>query len=343
MTESSLMGLALVQARSAMERGEVPVGAVVARAGQVIALAGNSPIAAHDPSAHAEIIALRAAAQVLQNYRLDDCELYVTLEPCAMCAGAMLHARIGRVVFGAPDPKAGAAGSVLDLFANRQLNHRTQVLGGVMATQCAALLQEFFQRKRLTQRLGHQPLRDDALRTPVACFANLQDYPWQSHFVSDLPSLSGLRLHYLDEGPVDGAQTFLCLHGATGWSYFFRNIIPELLNAGHRVVAPDLIGFGKSDKIKKEAGHTLDWHLQVLTELVLQLDLKNVVLMLQDRGDALAAALPSCTPGRYAGQTLVAAATAVESSHSAYQAPYPDEGHRAALRSRWRRHDKVAS
>mgnify|MGYP000729903520 CR=1 FL=1 len=127
MTEQDFMQLALTEARAAMAAGEVPVGAIVVRGGQVIATGRNAPIDAHDPTAHAEINALRAAAAALGNYRLDDCELYVTLEPCAMCAGAMLHARLKRVVFGAPDPKTGASGSVLNLFANAQLNHQTQV------------------------------------------------------------------------------------------------------------------------------------------------------------------------------------------------------------------------
>lgn len=143
------MQLALAQAKLAGSIGEVPVGAVIVRAGQVIATGSNAPISHSDPSAHAEMLALRVAAQRLGNYRLVDCELFVTLEPCAMCVGAMLHARLRRVVFGAPDPKTGAAGSVLDLFANSQLNHQTKVLGGVLSTQCGELLQDFFRARRM--------------------------------------------------------------------------------------------------------------------------------------------------------------------------------------------------
>ena len=124
------MRLALAEARAAADAGEVPVGAVVVKDGRVIATGRNAPIAAHDPTAHAEIVALRAAAEALSNYRLDGCQLFVTLEPCAMCAGAMLHARLARVVYGAAEPKTGAAGSVLDLFALAPLNHQTQVQGG---------------------------------------------------------------------------------------------------------------------------------------------------------------------------------------------------------------------
>ena len=142
------MQLALAQAALAGQAGEVPVGAVVVQGGQVIATGRNAPIEGHDPTAHAEIIALRAAAQVLGNYRLPDCELYVTLEPCAMCCGAMLHARLKRVVFGAPDPKTGAAGSVINLFEQLQLNHQTALQGGVLAGECAALLKGFFSQRR---------------------------------------------------------------------------------------------------------------------------------------------------------------------------------------------------
>ncbi len=142
------MQLALAQAALAAQAGEVPVGAVVVCNGDVIATGRNAPIEGHDPTAHAEIAALRAAAQALGNYRLPDCTLYVTLEPCAMCSGAMLHARLKRVVFGAPDPKTGAAGSVINLFDQPQLNHQTALQGGVMADESAAMLKSFFSQRR---------------------------------------------------------------------------------------------------------------------------------------------------------------------------------------------------
>jgi tRNA(adenine34) deaminase len=142
------MGEALALARAAALRGEVPVGAIVVRDGAVVGRGGNAPIAASDPTAHAEIAALREAGQALGNYRLPGCELYVTLEPCAMCAGAIMHARLARLVFGARDPKTGACGSVVDLFAERRLNHHTTVTGDVRADECGALLSGFFAARR---------------------------------------------------------------------------------------------------------------------------------------------------------------------------------------------------
>ena len=146
------MRLALVEARQAWAAAEVPVGAVIVKEGRVIAVGRNAPVGSNDPTAHAEIAALRAAAAAVGNYRLEGCALYVTLEPCAMCAGAMLHARLARVVFGAADPKTGAAGSVLNLFAESRLNHRTLLSGGVLADECGAVLQSFFSERRNAAR-----------------------------------------------------------------------------------------------------------------------------------------------------------------------------------------------
>jgi tRNA(adenine34) deaminase len=146
------MRLALNQAQNAWLVGEVPVGAVILREGQVIATGYNRPITTHDPTAHAEIVALRHAAGLLQNYRLPGCELFVTLEPCAMCAMALMHARLDRVVFGAADPKTGAAGSVVNLFGQAQLNHHTAVVGGLLADECAAMLRGFFAERREQRR-----------------------------------------------------------------------------------------------------------------------------------------------------------------------------------------------
>jgi tRNA(adenine34) deaminase len=150
--DRSAMRIALDQAQNAWLVGEVPVGAVILRDGQVVATGYNRPVTTHDPTAHAEIVALRHAATLLGNYRLPDCELFVTLEPCAMCAMALLHARLKRVVFGAADPKTGAAGSLLNLFDQTRLNHQTAVEGGLMADVCGFLLRDFFAERRAEQR-----------------------------------------------------------------------------------------------------------------------------------------------------------------------------------------------
>ena len=148
--DERLVQLALAQARLAAEAGEVPVGAVVVHNGEVIADGQNCVLRTHDPTAHAEIVAMRAAAQHLKYYRLTGCELYTTLEPCAMCAGAIIHARISRLVYGAADPKAGAAGSVLAVVNHPQLNHQLQVTEGVRAEECGELLRTFFRERRQT-------------------------------------------------------------------------------------------------------------------------------------------------------------------------------------------------
>jgi tRNA(adenine34) deaminase len=367
--DNRFMQLALEQAGHAATAGEVPVGAVVVKNGQVIGTGRNAPIGSHDPTAHAEIAALRAAAAALGNYRLDGCDLYVTLEPCAMCSGAMLHARLRRVVFGAPDPKTGAAGSVLDVLADPRINHQTQVKGGVLADDCARLLAGFFRERRQESRQAAHPLREDALRTPESRFTGLPGYPWAPRYLTDLPALGGLRMHHLDDGPRDAAVTWLCLHGNPAWSYLYRKMIPVFLEAGHRIVAPDLVGFGKSDKPKKEAAHSFGWHRQVLLEFVERLDLRNVVLVVQDWGGLLGLTLPMEAPQRYAGLLVMNTALATgevplspgflawremcarnpefdvarlfargnpqmsAEECAAYNAPFPDRGHRAALRA----------
>lgn len=146
--DETFMALALEEALQAGGRGEVPVGALVVLDGEIVGRGFNQPIGSHDPTAHAEVMALRDAARRLGNYRLPGCELYVTLEPCAMCSGAIMHARIARVVFGARDPKTGVAGSVLDLFAEPRLNHHARIEGGVLAERCGALLSSFFAARR---------------------------------------------------------------------------------------------------------------------------------------------------------------------------------------------------
>jgi tRNA(adenine34) deaminase len=287
-----------------------------------------------------------------------------------MCVGAILHARLKRVVWGAAEPKTGAAGSVVDLFANAQLNHQTQHSGGVLAEQASQLMQDFFKTQRALHK-QHSPtaLREDALRTPEVCFADIPNYPWQPHYINNLPSLAGLRMHYVDDGPKDAEVTWLCLHGNPAWSYLYRKMIPVFLQAGHRVVAPDMPGFGKSDKPKKDSAHSFTWHRQVLLEFVEALDLQHIQLVVQDWGGILGLTLPMAARQRYQGLLVMNTilATALQplspgflawrqmcsdkpnfdvgrlfgrgnpqmssAECAAYNAPFPDAGHRAALRA----------
>ncbi len=150
--EARYMREALLEARRAWAEGEVPVGAVVVKDGVIVGRGYNQPIGRHDPTAHAEIMALRAAAETLGNYRLPGCELYVTLEPCVMCSGAMMHARLARIVYGATDPKTGACGSVVNVFESGQLNHHAEVQGGLLADACGQVLKDFFAERRALRK-----------------------------------------------------------------------------------------------------------------------------------------------------------------------------------------------
>jgi tRNA(Arg) A34 adenosine deaminase TadA len=313
------MQLALRQAQAAADAGEVPVGAVVVRAGQVIASAHNAPLGSHDPTAHAEVNAMRAAALVLGNYRLDDCTLYVTLEPCAMCSGAALHARFKRIVFGAPEPKTGAAGSVLNLFANEHINHQTQVTGGVLADECAQVLQGFFEQRRAMQQLSKVPLREDALRTPDNALAGLDVPLALSHFTADLPALEGLRLHWFDNRQDSLQAPHVYLHGLDGWS---AQYIAQL-QSDAPVIALDLPGFGLSDKPKKVAMHRIAWHAQVLGEFLASVQPAPVALYAPRVMAPLLTKL--ALPIHWVETPALPAALRA--------APYPDRGHMAGPRA----------
>lgn len=328
------MRVALEQARAASVNLEVPVGAVVVRGDHVIGSGANTPIQSNDPTAHAEIVALRDAARHLGNYRLQDCELFVTLEPCVMCAGAMLHARLKRVVFGAADPKTGSAGSVVNVFAIAAINHQTQVKGGILKHECGLELQEFFKRRRQHQVLEKEQsgrvLRDDALRTPDDRFTALPDLPGPAFYVHDLPALNGLRLHYIDSGPAHADTARVYLHGGTNWSYAWRAQVAQAKALGQRVVCPDLIGFGRSDKPKKVSVHSLLWHAQCVAQLFDHLGLTRVILVLpremQDLGQHMVSiASDRITHVEYREPDFL--------TPLARNVPYPDKGHRAALRA----------
>lgn len=299
---------ALRLAQQAAGAGEVPVGAVVVKDGQVVGQGANAPLASQDPTAHAEVVALRAAARQLGNYRLDGCTLYVTLEPCTMCSGAMLHARLDTVVYGAAEPKTGAAGSVLDVFSYPQINHQTQVVRGVLAEECAAILAQFFQQRRAANKtlaLANHPLKDTALRNPDSAFCDLPSWPYQPQWHSGWPVLAGLRMAVVDEGPRHAPITWLCLHGAASWGYAFCHWLSPLQQAGHRVVVPDLPGFGRSDQPKRDKAHSAQWHIQVLQTLVQHLDLNNVVLIGEGDGARLGLAVAQAMPERFAGGWLM--------------------------------------
>ena len=317
------MQLALRQAHAAAEAGEVPVGAVVVRAGQVIAAAHNAPLSSRDPTAHAEVNAMRAAAQALGNYRLDDCTLYVTLEPCTMCSGAALHARFKRVVFGASEPKTGAAGSVLNVFANEALNHQTQITSGVLAIECAQVLQDFFEQRRAQQQSTRVPLREDALRTPEARLTEVlaaEGLPSElSRFTVDLPALGGLRLHWFDNRQDPQAAPHVYVHGPDGWSAQYA----EQLKTTAPVIALDLPGFGLSDKPKKVAVHRLAWHAQVLREFLASVQPAPVALHVPRLMAPLLVDL--ALPVYWVEATRL--------SKALRDAPYPDVGHMAGPRA----------
>ncbi len=316
------MELALQQAQAAADAGEVPVGAVVVRAGQVIASGHNTSLASHDPTAHAEVNAIRAAAQAIGNYRLDDCTLYVTLEPCAMCSGAALHARFKRVVFGATESKTGAAGSVLNLFAHEHINHQTKLTGGVQAGECAQVLQDFFEHRRAQQQLSKVPLREDALRTPDSALAGLDLPLAMSHFTADFPALEGLRLHWFDNRTRNTqaqAAPHVYLHGLDGWSVQYLSQLQSL----EPVISLDLPGFGLSDKPKKIATHRLAWHAQVLGEFLAHVQPAPVALHAPREMAPLLAKLT--LPLHWVESPALPTALR--------DAPYPDLGHMAGPRA----------
>jgi tRNA(adenine34) deaminase len=328
------MQLALKQAHAAAQAGEVPVGAVVVRAGQVIAEGQNSPVTSSDPTAHAEVNAMRAAAKALGNYRLDDCTLYVTLEPCAMCSGALLHARFKRVVFGATEPKTGAVTSVVQLLDNPQLNHQTQWHGGVFANECASVLQDFFEQRRQSQQQNKTPLREDALRpTENICSAHALPKEW-SRFESQWPSLKGFRLHWFDNRSPDACNTpvTIYLHGLNNWSASYLKHLQTTSNA----VALDLPGFGLSDKPKKEAAHTLAWHVQVLNDFLNSISTHTIAsahhLIVSPDMQPLMAPLQQALP-----ELRISYAPSVSPSskeeEALLNAPYSDRGHLAGPRA----------
>ncbi len=369
-TDRHFLQQALEQARLAAARGEVPVGAlVIAPDGHTVLGRGhNRNIGAHDPSAHAEIQALRQAAQVLGNHRLDACTLYVTLEPCSMCSGAMLHARLARVVYAVADEKTGAAGSVLNLFAQPALNHHTQVQqfqpqdaeDRALQQHCLQVLQDFFRARRAelgNQRLqpAQAPLREDALR--VAAPAGAATGQWALLGDAHAP----WRMHYHQAG--QGPRTVLLLHGYAAQSAFWGDWPEQLAQQGWRVLSPDLIGHGWSDKPKKVSQHTLRWHHALLEQWLQQIGIRSCCIVAHDSAAMLATGMVRHDATRQAlalNPEGLAWSSDVDTkdwrlrcmrspafdlaAHWAFdgkpatdwQACYPDNGHRAAMRwSTW--------
>lgn len=348
---------ALQEARAAGAAGEVPVGAVLVQGGQVIATGRNACIAQHDASAHAEIVALRAAGQALGNYRLSDCELFVSLEPCAMCAGALAHARIRRVVFGLADPRTGAAGSVLNVLQNSGIGAAIPAINAQDAADCDAdlkrelreLLPQFFQAKRQAQAQRPWPLRPDALRAPDAVWAEFdaEGSPWPpAQFCNDLPSLGGLRLHFWDSGaPAAASQPpLLGLHSAAHWAYVFAPLLRQM-QGQRRVLLPDLLGFGRSDKPKKAAHWTAAAQVQVLRELTQQqlgeaaLAAGGLQLAVYEAQHPLLPAIQSHWPEALALPLLQLPAPPTDARLDAL--PFADAGHRAMQRA-WQMGQKPA-
>jgi tRNA(adenine34) deaminase len=302
------MQQALELAQLASCHNEVPVGAVIVKNGEVIAKGFNLCIQNSDPTAHAEIVAIRQATALLQNYRLEDCELYVTLEPCCMCAGAILNSRIKRVVYGASDLKAGAAGSVIDLFENPTFNHQTAITKGVLNEESVTLLQNFFQEKRLVQSKVAQStkLREDFLRLPTTLYTEFIDKNQLanfSHFDHQLSSLNGARLHYLDSGitnsqpDLHGQKSILILPGLMQASDCLLEIFHYYKNLGIRVLLIDLIGMGFSDKPKKLKHESFkameNFHLQYLDELLRHLKITSFDIVAANLSWVFASALQS--------------------------------------------------
>lgn len=258
-----------------------------------------------------------------------------------MCAQAMLHARLKRVVYGAREPKTGAAGSVLDLFGYRELNHQTEVLGGVLADECGALMQEFFASRRRQARQAATPLREDALRTPERRFGPAwQTWPQlqpAASFEQNLPELQGLRLHALDLGPRPADSHWLALHGPDAWWPQLAGWAQSRSEAGERVLLPDLIGFGQSDKPKKPAWHQLEQHLALLLAWLDSRGVQQFNIAYAPGQQVLAQRLREAAPQRV-GQLLALDGPELGAwTPELGQAPFPDAGHQAGPLA-WRAH-----
>lgn len=279
------MALAMEQARLAEQCGEIPVGAVVVKDGAVIGAGHNRTLTDRDPTAHAEVVAIRLASKAIGNHRLVGCSLYITLEPCAMCMGAVLQSRIEQVYFGAFDPKTGACGSVLNLAEFRQLNPHCRVHGGLSQEACSRQLTHFFQNRRLLKRATSKPLREDALRLFDGqldiWMGDCKPLNWD-----DLLSAKGLRVGgWSSPGLEQNRHTLLlCIHGATSWSYIYRDLLLAELPLGTAAWAIDLPGHGVSDKTKLGAELDPAFQFAVLDEILGSCPFRSVHILAHGSG-----------------------------------------------------------
>lgn len=309
-SDEDFMRLALDQAACGERIAEVPVGAIVVKDSQVIGIGHNRSIVDSDPCGHAEIIALRHAAKFLGNYRLDECTLYVTLEPCPMCMGAVVHSRIKRLVYGAKDPKTGAAGSFIDLAGNSKLNHHCSVTGGVLAQECSNVLSRYFQKLRDENRSERSLLRQDALRLEEGVLRRLLT-PFtesvQSKFSANLAHAQQLRIHYLATTNVDESQSVIVfIHGATTWSYVYRHALSLSQQVGFSAVALDLPGHGWSDKTKRGLIESdVGYQLAILQEFIDLFGNKSIHVVAMDMACVLAMRLKQFAASKIHSITLI--------------------------------------
>lgn len=310
-SHDDFMQLALEQAKLGELAGEIPVGAVVVSNGSVVGRGHNRTIIDCDPTAHAEVVALRQAALAIGSHRLANCSLYVTLEPCPMCLGAVFHSRIGSLFFGAYDPKGGACGSVLDLASQPKLNHHCSVQGGIAQSECAQALSGFFERLRSQKRQVHRPLREDALRVMQGALDGFMPGV-RAVAMDDLESAKGLRVHLWttpDTASVPEHGLVLCLHGATSWACMFRELLQAAPVPGVAVWAIDLPGHGQSDKTKTGWEFDRKFQLALLSEVMMRSPARWVFIVGQDTGCELAAELACSGVSRIRGMALINAAT----------------------------------
>lgn len=276
LSDEYFMQLALEQAKDAERAGEIPVGAVVVHDGKVVSVGRNRTIEACDPTAHAEIIALRAAAESVGNHRMEGLELFVTLEPCPMCAGAIFHSRLSRLIYGAPDPKTGVAGSVTNLFEIRGLNHQTRLTAGVLREQCTQQLQKFFLNLRLSKASQRTKLRDDAVRPQVTTFSKYHRFLESGEYWM---SSDGWRVHYIDSRVLNPRRNVVFLHDFPYWSYQCGEIFEKLRLSNFRIIAPDLLGCGLSDRPKRDDWHTVSNHAEIVRNLLKSLEIENLTIV----------------------------------------------------------------